>query len=148
MCGICGIVSFDPTACVSGETLKEMCDLIRHRGPDEEGFFQASVVGLGMRRLSIIDLSGGHQPVYNETSTACVQTFDVPIGKWLTSDLREMTLDLVAHGRVGGEQVFNPEHIMGEMWHGLETGRPGYARQLWSLLNLALWVRQFGVRFA
>jgi asparagine synthase (glutamine-hydrolysing) len=44
-----------------------MCDAIRHRGPDDEGIFVAGNVGIGMRRLSIIDLAGGHQPIANET---------------------------------------------------------------------------------
>lgn len=43
-----------------------MCDAMRHRGPDDEGLFVAGPVGLGMRRLSIIDLAGGHQPIFNE----------------------------------------------------------------------------------
>ena len=44
-----------------------MCDAIRHRGPDDEGLFVSGPVGIGMRRLSIIDLPGGHQPISNET---------------------------------------------------------------------------------
>ena len=72
MCGICGIVNFDHAIPVDGDTLREMCNVISHRGPDDEGFFIGRNAGLGMRRLSIIDLSGGHQPIFNENKTACV----------------------------------------------------------------------------
>jgi len=71
MCGICGIVNLN-SAPVERETLQKMCDVIRHRGPNDEGFFVNQSVGLGMRRLSIIDLGGGHQPIFNEDETACV----------------------------------------------------------------------------
>ena len=50
-------------------TIHRMCEAIVHRGPDDEGIFVKTGVGLGMRRLSIIDLAGGHQPVFNEDNT-------------------------------------------------------------------------------
>ena len=64
MCGIVGLYYFDPSRTVQAEELKAMADRIVHRGPDDEGFFLRRNVGLGMRRLSIIDLSGGHQPIF------------------------------------------------------------------------------------
>src|SRR5246127_5635985 len=66
MCGICGKLVFDPAATVSPALIKSMADTIRHRGPDDDGYFISGPVGLGFRRLSIIDLSGGHQPLSNE----------------------------------------------------------------------------------
>ena len=66
MCGICGIVNRDLQAPVGPHTLKKMTDVIIHRGPDDEGFHIKQNVGLGMRRLSIIDLVTGSQPIYNE----------------------------------------------------------------------------------
>ena len=69
MCGICGKFLFDPEASVSPVALKAMADTIRHRGPDDEGFYISGPIGLGFRRLSIIDLSGGHQPLSNEDGT-------------------------------------------------------------------------------
>src|SRR5947208_342300 len=45
---------------------------IRHRGPDEDGFYVNGAIGLGMRRLSIIDVEGGHQPIHNEDKTVWV----------------------------------------------------------------------------
>lgn len=66
MCGISGVVRLDPRQQVSQSDLKRMCDTIVHRGPDDEGYHVRGNVGLGMRRLSIIDLAGGHQPISNE----------------------------------------------------------------------------------
>jgi asparagine synthase (glutamine-hydrolysing) len=66
MCGINGLVYHDRTRAVSPDVLKKMCDTMVHRGPDDEGFFIDGGVGLGMRRLSVIDLAGGHQPISNE----------------------------------------------------------------------------------
>jgi len=68
MCGIAGIVS-NQTGGVERATIHRMCQTIVHRGPDDEGIFVKDGVGLGMRRLSIIDLAGGHQPVFNEDGT-------------------------------------------------------------------------------
>lgn len=66
MCGIAGIVSLDGRP-VALHELRSMCAALFHRGPDDEGFYLSPGVGLGMRRLSIIDLVTGHQPVSNET---------------------------------------------------------------------------------
>jgi len=64
MCGIVGIYYFDPKRVVATEDLQAMADLIVHRGPDDAGYHAEANVGIGMRRLSIIDVSGGHQPIY------------------------------------------------------------------------------------
>src|SRR5690242_2347743 len=69
MCGICGKFIFDREVPVSEAIIKDMADAIAHRGPDDEGFYFSSQIGLGFRRLSIIDLSGGHQPLSNEDGT-------------------------------------------------------------------------------
>jgi asparagine synthase (glutamine-hydrolysing) len=66
MCGITGLVYHDRYRAVSQGELQRMCDALVHRGPDDEGFFRAGPVGLGVRRLSIIDLVTGHQPITNE----------------------------------------------------------------------------------
>jgi asparagine synthase (glutamine-hydrolysing) len=73
MCGIAGIMSFDGKP-VSLEELHAMCAALAHRGPDDEGFHlgKDKRVGLGMRRLSIIDLQTGRQPVHNEDGTVWV----------------------------------------------------------------------------
>lgn len=66
MCGICGVVSFEQEKSVDRSILQKMNDMIRHRGPDDEGYYQDARASLGMRRLSIIDLFTGHQPISNE----------------------------------------------------------------------------------
>src|SRR6202166_1928324 len=66
MCGIAGMVQTHADGAVSEAVIHRMCETLVHRGPDDEGIFVKGGVGLGMRRLSIIDLSGGHQPVFNE----------------------------------------------------------------------------------
>jgi len=73
MCGIAGWVGGHerPTDAAAAE-LRVMCDAIRHRGPDEDGYFVAPGVALGMRRLSIIDVAGGRQPAANEDESVHV----------------------------------------------------------------------------
>jgi len=68
MCGICGIFYNDRSRRVERETLAEMNRQIVHRGPDDDGFFLEGNVGLAMRRLSIIDIKTGHQPISNESN--------------------------------------------------------------------------------
>jgi asparagine synthase (glutamine-hydrolysing) len=77
MCGIAGFVESSGSAMplsveASGALVHRMCDVIRHRGPDDEGAWVAPGVALGMRRLSIIDLSTGHQPIHNEDKTVWI----------------------------------------------------------------------------
>ena len=69
MCGIVGIAEFSNGSLPTWDQLKSMCDTLFHRGPDEEGIDIRENVALGMRRLSIIDLSGGSQPIFNESRT-------------------------------------------------------------------------------
>jgi len=71
MCGICGIIRKDGNL-ASRDDLTVMCSAMVHRGPDDEGFYLSRHVGLGMRRLRIIDLETGHQPIHNEDETVWV----------------------------------------------------------------------------
>ena len=71
MCGIAGMVG-RPDEQVHAEQVHSMCQTIVHRGPDDEGIYARGPVGLGMRRLSIIDLSGGRQPIHNEDHSVWV----------------------------------------------------------------------------
>jgi asparagine synthase (glutamine-hydrolysing) len=72
VCGICGKLNFDREENVSPELVKAMADAIVHRGPDDEGYYVSGQIGLGFRRLSIIDLSTGHQPISNEDGTVWI----------------------------------------------------------------------------
>jgi asparagine synthase (glutamine-hydrolysing) len=71
MCGICGAVGIEPAG-KSEAVVRRMMAAMDHRGPDEEGILTASPVAVGMRRLSILDLPGGSQPVWNESGTLAV----------------------------------------------------------------------------
>src|SRR5499425_3276636 len=90
MCGIAGFVTPDRLA--SRDLIRAMCDDIRHRGPDDEGFHLDCGAAIGMRRLSIIDLSTGHQPISNEDGTVWI-VFNGEIYNY--QELRE---ELIARG--------------------------------------------------
>jgi asparagine synthase (glutamine-hydrolysing) len=69
MCGIAGILYRSPERLATRDVVERMCGVLRHRGPDDEGIHCDGPLGMGMRRLSIIDLAGGHQPLANETGS-------------------------------------------------------------------------------
>jgi asparagine synthase (glutamine-hydrolysing) len=94
MCGIVGIVYADASRPVQNRDVSRMCDAIAHRGPDDEGIFTEGRAGLGMRRLSIIDLAGGHQPVFNE-DRSCAIVFNGEIYNY-----RELRVWLQSRGHV------------------------------------------------
>ena len=72
MCGITGIYHFNKERSVDKSQLKRMTDIIRHRGPDSDGFYLNGNIGLGHRRLSIIDLSTGDQPMFNNDKSISI----------------------------------------------------------------------------
>ena len=92
MCGIAGKFNFDPHRGVDRERLTAMTSVIAHRGPDADGFYVADGIGLGHRRLSIIDLATGDQPLTNEERTIWV-VFNGEIYNF--ADIR---VELEAHG--------------------------------------------------
>lgn len=92
MCGIAGIVSARADSQFDYGVLRRMCQTIVHRGPDEEGLFIKSGAALGMRRLRIIDLAGGQQPIFNEDRTVWV-VFNGEI-----YNFRELRKELEARG--------------------------------------------------
>lgn len=80
MCGICGIFNFGAGKIIEKETLQQMCNILKHRGPDSEGYYLSPAlgenrqpsIGLGVRRLAIIDLETGEQPIYNENKSVVI----------------------------------------------------------------------------
>jgi asparagine synthase (glutamine-hydrolysing) len=72
MCGICGVYYCDQNRTVEPRLLERMNRSMVHRGPDDEGYYYSGPLGLGMRRLSIIDLSTGHQPISNEDESVWI----------------------------------------------------------------------------
>ena len=96
MCGIAGIVSADqPDAAL----VRRMCDVLAHRGPDGAGYHEGPHAALGMRRLAIIDVAGGQQPVYNEDRTvAAVFNGEIYNFAELRAELRQRGHRMVTDG--------------------------------------------------
>src|SRR6058998_1130421 len=67
MCGLCGF-----TGSSNHDLLRRMTDSLHHRGPDDSGYYESDALSLGLRRLSIIDVAGGHQPISNENGSVWV----------------------------------------------------------------------------
>ena len=128
MCGICGKVEFDRDARVNGALIQTMLDAIRHRGPDDEGVYFSPQVGLGHARLSIIDLSSGHQPLSNENGTVWI-VFNGEIYNY-----RELRNQLLAKGHVFKTQT-DTEVIV----HLYEELGPQSLEKLRGMFAFALW---------
>src|SRR5688572_19370138 len=93
MCGIAGIVRWDGRPVIEDE-IRAMCGAMVHRGPDDEGVWLDGPVALGMRRLSIIDLAGSDQPVFNEDRSVAI-VFNGEIYNY-----RELRRELLQRGHV------------------------------------------------
>jgi asparagine synthase (glutamine-hydrolysing) len=133
MCGIAGYIDRwrkDEAAPAAERKalLQNMCDVIRHRGPDDEGFALTDGVALGMRRLSIIDLAGGHQPISGEDGTVSI-VFNGEIYNYL-----ELKADLVSRGH-----VFKTDSDTETIVHGYEEYGPKCLNQLRGMFGLAIW---------
>src|SRR5450755_838949 len=126
MCGIAGYVRRDGQA--RFELVKSMCDRIRHRGPDDEGFHVEGGCAIGMRRLSIIDLSTGHQPIPNEDRTLWV-VFNGEIYNY--QPLRE---DLIAKGH-----RFQTNSDTETLIHLYEQEGPDGLKRLRGMFAYAIW---------
>src|SRR5260370_2849461 len=74
MCGIAGFIGIQRSRDHSEELIDSMCKVIRHRGPDDQGVWVGDGAALGMRRLSIIALPGGHQPIFNEDQSILIDS--------------------------------------------------------------------------
>jgi asparagine synthase (glutamine-hydrolysing) len=137
MCGIAGFVDADRLAAGDAGAprldsafglVHRMCEVIRHRGPDDEGIHVESGVGLGMRRLSIIDLAGGRQPIHNETGTIWI-VFNGEI-----YNHRELRAELESRGH-----VFATSSDTESIVHAYEEwGEEVFAR-LRGMFGIALW---------
>ena len=137
MCGITGQFNFQRREPVERETIVRMADSIAHRGPDDEGYFIAGPIGLGFRRLSIIDLSGGHQPMSDAEETVWV-IFNGEIYnfKELRAELEERghrfrtnsDTEVIIHGyKEWGVDVFN--HLNGMFGLAIWDVREGAPRR-------------------
>lgn len=128
MCGICGKLNFDREKPISSGLLKRMADTLHHRGPDDEGFYVSGPVGLGFRRLSIIDLSMGHQPLSNEDGTVWI-VFNGEIYNY--QELRE---DLLTRGH-----IFRTRTDTEVIVHLYEEFGPACVEKLRGMFGFAIW---------
>jgi asparagine synthase (glutamine-hydrolysing) len=134
MCGICGVAGGDPA---HGRALVErMCAAMVRRGPDDEGYITNDQVVLGMRRLSIIDIDGGHQPMANEDSSVwVVQNGEI----YNHVELRQ---ELIAH-----RHVFRTQSDTEVLVHGYEQWGAAMVERLNGMFAFAVHDRRAGVVF-
>jgi asparagine synthase (glutamine-hydrolysing) len=126
MCGIAGFYLREGQASLA--TVRAMCDQIRHRGPDDEGYHVEGGCAIGMRRLSIIDLSTGHQPMANEDESVWV-VFNGEIYNY-----QELRRDLRARGHrfVTNSDTETLVHLYEEQGaEGLRRLRGMFAYAIW-----------------
>jgi asparagine synthase (glutamine-hydrolysing) len=132
MCGISGVVYADAGRPVDRERMRRITGVLSHRGPDAEGFFFGPGVGLGHRRLSIIDLSTGDQPIFNEDRTKVV-VFNGEI-----YNFQELRTDLFQRGH-----RFATASDTEVLVHGWEEYGDSFIARLRGMFALALWdIRQ------
>ena len=128
MCGICGVFAFQPDVPVDVSVLKQMNDSIRHRGPDDEGYYQDTQASLAMRRLSIIDLQTGQQPISNETGDIWV------VYNGEIYNFKEVRAKLEQHGHKFKTQT-DTEVIV----HAYEEYGDECVKYLNGMFSIALW---------
>ncbi len=127
MCGICGAVDFSG-ALDPAEFVRRMTPAMRHRGPDDEGYLSSRPLAIGMRRLSIIDIEGGHQPIFNE---------DGSIGAVLNGEIynfRELTNTLKGLGH-----RFRTRSDSEVIAHAYEQWGPGCVQRLQGMFAVAVY---------
>ena len=128
MCGIAGQFNFQRHEPVVRETIVRMARSIAHRGPDDEGFFIAGPVGLGFRRLSIIDLAGGHQPMSDAEETVWI-IFNGEIYNY-----RELRAELQSKGH-----QFRTNSDTEVIIHGYKEWGTDVFNQINGMFGLAIW---------
>jgi len=128
VCGICGQYNFGSGAPVLREDVEAMTGTIRHRGPDDDGYLFAGSLGLGFRRLSIIDLAGGHQPMADAEETVWV-IFNGEI-----YNFRELRGELESRGH-----RFRTSSDTEAIVHGYKEWGTGVFDRLNGMFGVAIW---------
>lgn len=128
MCGICGIYNYGSGLPVERAALKGMNDLIAHRGPDDDGYYEKDTVGLAMRRLSIIDVSTGHQPISNEDGSVWI-VFNGEIYNF--QELRDKLLEK--------GHVFKTKSDTETIVHLYEEKGKDFVKDLRGMFAIAIW---------
>jgi asparagine synthase (glutamine-hydrolysing) len=131
MCGIHGFLRLDGASAAGTDVLQRMGRVTRHRGPDDEGMFVDGPAALGMRRLSIIDLSGGHQPIANEDDSLVV------VCNGEIYNFRELRTELQARGH-----RFRTGSDVEVILHGYEEYGDDFVSRLDGMFGFALWDRK------
>ncbi|MCA1584412.1 MAG: asparagine synthase (glutamine-hydrolyzing) [Acidobacteria bacterium] len=137
MCGIVGIVESDLNRPVLPEELERMVRMLHHRGPDEEGSVTLAGVGLGMRRLSIVDLAGGQQPFSNESGTLQL------VANGEIYNFAQLRRELEAAGH-----RFRSRSDVEVLVHAYEQWGDGFLSRVRGMFALALWNEQTRTLFA
>jgi asparagine synthase (glutamine-hydrolysing) len=130
MCGICGVVQIggEPREVVSPEMLIRMTDAMIHRGPNDEGAYQHPGVALGVRRLSIVDVEGGHQPVTSEDK----QVWAIQNGELYNHDVLRSALRVEGHAFLTRCDTEVLPHLYERFGLGFETRLRGkFALAVW-----------------
>ncbi len=128
MCGICGQYNFKDQQPVTPAKIKEMARTLVHRGPDDEGYFFSGPLGLGFRRLSIIDIEGGHQPMSDQEESVWV-VFNGEI-----YNFPELRLELERLGH-----VFRTRSDTEVIVHGYKQWGSNVFNHLNGMFGLAIW---------
>lgn len=128
MCGICGQYNFGSQAPVIREDIERMTGTLSHRGPDDEGYYVAGPLGLGFRRLSIIDLASGHQPMPDWEESVWV-VFNGEIYNFL-----ELRRELESYGH-----VFRTRSDTEVIVHGYKQWGDDVLERLNGMFGLAIW---------
>lgn len=139
MCGFVGFLNEEANNDQNAAVIREMADQIRHRGPDQDDYFVDEDISLGFRRLSIIDLAGGSQPILNEDGSM-VLVFNGEIYNFKT--LRE---DLIEKGH-----LFKTQTDSEVLLHGYEEYGPDFTKRLRGMFAYLIWDKNkktlFGAR--
>lgn len=126
MCGIAGIIKFDPSAAIDVDLLLRMRDMLIHRGPDGAGLTVHGHVGLAHRRLAIIDLAGGHQPMSN-AAVDCWITYNGELYNFKSLRSRLQDLGCQFDSQSDTEVVLRAYEVFGEACVGLLDGMFAFA---------------------
>src|SRR5579863_3517001 len=128
MCGIAGFIDRQSNRDNAEILIDSMCKVIRHRGPDDQGAWVGDGVALGMRRLSIIDLARGHQPIFNEDQSILV-VFNGEIYNY-----RELQRELLERGH-----RFSTKSDTETILHAYEEYGDECVKHLSGMFSFAIW---------
>lgn len=128
MCGICGIAQTNNQPPISSDLVAAMCETMAHRGPDDQGVHTEKKVGIGSRRLSIIDLEKGHQPLSNETGTI-----------WISHNGEVYNFPELRHSLISRGHAFRTKTDTETIVHAYEEWGEDFVLKLRGMFAFSLW---------